>query len=270
VTVDEILTAINIALGNVIVGACPTIICLDVCVDIGWILEAVDNALNECPALRTPTATPTPSAVPPQTPTPKSCQPEPSPSPTTTGAGIILGTAQGAPGTEVVIEASLKSVEVFLGIAGVQNDFSYDASKVSVPVTHVCRETAASTCTTDTDCNGDICVDAPDCQVNPALHKEASIFRFLPLGCSGTDCTGVRAMVFSLIHPNQVMPDGSVLYSCKIDIAAAVTGETVLSVANVAVSCPSPPGCTWSVTGLDGRVVICPGPVLTAAIPDGV
>lgn len=273
VTVDEILTAINIALGNTPVSACPGADCscaAQICVvGVDCILEAVDNALNGCPGLRTPTVTPTPSPVPPQTPTPTSCQPEPPPTPTIPGSGVILGTAQGAPGTEVVIEARLRSVERFPGIAAVANDFAYDTSKISVPATQVCKETPAMPCTTDADCNGDICIDVPDCQMNSALQKEASTFHFLPLGCSGTNCRGVRASVFSVVSPSRLIPDGVIVYTCKIDIAKGATGEAVLSVTNLLVSCPSPPDeCTsWPVTGLDGRVVICPDPALTAVIP---
>jgi hypothetical protein len=262
VTVDEILTAINIALGNTPLSACPGADCscaAQICVvGVDCILEAVDNALNGCPGLRTPTATPTPSPVPPQTPTPTSCQPEPPPTPTIPGSGVILGTAQGAPGTEVVIEARLRSVERFPGIAAVANDFAYDTSKISVPATQVCKETPAMPCTTDADCNGDICIDVPDCQASATLQKEASTFGFLPLGCSGTDCRGVRASVFSVVSPSRLIPDGAIVYTCKIDIAAGATGEAALSAGNVEVSCPSPPdSCTAPVTGVDGRVVIC-------------
>ncbi|MFI5395256.1 MAG: hypothetical protein ACHQ9S_06950 [Candidatus Binatia bacterium] len=270
-TVDEILTAINIALGNTPVSACPGANCscaAEICVvGVDCILEAVDNALNGCPGLRTPTATLTPTPVPPQTPTPTGCQPEPPPTPTIPGSGVILGTAQGAPGTEVTINALLRSVERFPGIAAVANDFAYDASKISVPATRVCKETPAMPCTTDADCNGDICIDAPDCQANPTLQKEASTFHFLPLGCSGADCTGVRAAVFSVTSPNRLIPDGAILYTCKIHIAAGTAGEAMLSTENVAVSCPSPPDrCASSLTGVDGTVVIC-APAATTTPP---
>src|SRR5262249_33104806 len=39
----------------------------------------------------------------------------------------------------------------------------------------------------------------PDCEVNAAIHKEATAFNFQPPGCAGGSmCTAIRALVFSL------------------------------------------------------------------------
>jgi hypothetical protein len=49
VTVDEILTMVNIALGNADATACPNGIPSGVEVNVALILQAVNNALNGCP-----------------------------------------------------------------------------------------------------------------------------------------------------------------------------------------------------------------------------
>jgi hypothetical protein len=48
VTVDEILTMVNIALGNADVTACPNGIPSGAQVDVALILTAVNNGLNGC------------------------------------------------------------------------------------------------------------------------------------------------------------------------------------------------------------------------------
>jgi len=58
VTVNEILTMVNIALGNADATACPNGIPSGAQVDVALILTAVNHALNGCP---TPTPTPTPA-----------------------------------------------------------------------------------------------------------------------------------------------------------------------------------------------------------------
>lgn len=81
VTVDELILAVNIALGNAQVGACPSP-CGGAILEIRCLIEAVNNALQGCPA--TPTATDT--APPTETTTP---------TPTATGipTGTVMATA---------------------------------------------------------------------------------------------------------------------------------------------------------------------------------
>ena len=50
VTVDEIITLVNIALGNVQASVCPHGVPSGAEVDIALIIQAVNNALNQCPA----------------------------------------------------------------------------------------------------------------------------------------------------------------------------------------------------------------------------
>jgi len=77
----------------------------------------------------------------------------------------------------------------------------------------------------------------PACSVNPAINKPDSVFGFQPHGCDATagECTGVRVLVLSY-QGVDIIPDGSVLYSCTID--GAVPGTFALSGENVTVSDP--------------------------------
>jgi streptogramin lyase len=68
VTVNEVLTMVNIALGNADATACANGIPSGAQVDVALVLTGVNNALNGCPT-PTPTSTPTPTP----TPTPTRC-----------------------------------------------------------------------------------------------------------------------------------------------------------------------------------------------------
>jgi hypothetical protein len=67
VTVNELITLVNIALGTADNSACPHGIPAAATVDISLIIQAVNNALNGCPA---PPASPTPIVTPTVTPIP--------------------------------------------------------------------------------------------------------------------------------------------------------------------------------------------------------
>ena len=54
VAINELITMINIALGNATVGSCPAL-CTDNTLDISCLISAVNNALEGCPATPTPT-----------------------------------------------------------------------------------------------------------------------------------------------------------------------------------------------------------------------
>lgn len=60
---------------------------------------------------------------------------------------------------------------------------------------------------------------SPDCVVNPEINKEATQIRFQPSGCEGSDCTSVRAFVFSLQNRDPIA-DGAVLFACNATVAA--------------------------------------------------
>jgi hypothetical protein len=77
--------------------------------------------------------------------------------------------------------------------------------------------------------------------------------------CTGTACTAVRAAVFSLSSPIGPLPDGVILYSCRVSIAAnAAPGDYPLAQVNVVMS--DPLGLPISnVSGSDGVVVVLEG-----------
>lgn len=54
----------------------------------------------------------------------------------------------------------------------------------------------------------------PDCRANDALDIASAAFQFLPLGCSGSTCKQVRAIVETL----DPIVDGAQLFSCKVRI----------------------------------------------------
>ena len=119
------------------------------------------------------------------------------------GPGIKLSAVSAAPGKEVAVTATL--IAAGGKIAGTQNDFS-----VKPPGVTVKRKA-----------NG-----KPDCTVNPSINKSASTFVFRPAGCSGDACTSVRVLVFST-EDVATIPDGSALYTCKLQVAANATPGTV-------------------------------------------
>lgn len=149
---------------------------------------------------------------------------------------ISLSEATGNPGETVDISASLGTEES--EVAGTQNDITFGAdSGIAI---------AART-------NG-----RPDCAVNPEIEKGGTSFAFQPSGCTaGTDCTGIRALVLALDNVDPI-PDGSVLYTCKVAIASSASaGEKTLSNTNTGSSDPS--GGALSTTGTDGRVIVAGG-----------
>lgn len=86
------------------------------------------------------------------------------------------------------------------------------------------------------------------CRVNDAIGKDASLFTYLPQGCQrGFDCTGVRALVFSLSDSNPI-PDASVLYTCTARIDTdALPGRSTIdcseALASTADATPLPASC---------------------------
>jgi hypothetical protein len=196
------------------------------------------------------------------------------PTPAISGPGIALGSAAGNPGDTVSISASLHAPNVTPGVAAAQNDFTYDSTKIAVRASRACASEDSVACGTDADCiaatgvPGDKCIEAPDCEVNATIRKEATQFTFLPQGCTGAACTGVRALVFSFTSPNRLIPDGSVLYSCQVAIGPDTPlGHYALVVGNIALSLPNPPGgrvCGGSSGVLCGAV---DGSVTVAVLP---
>ncbi len=131
-------------------------------------------------------------------------------------ATITIGSGQGEAGTTVAIDIGL-SVGTGALVAGTQNNIDFPAQV----------QVAAKA-------NG-----KPDCAVNPDIDKGGTAFTFQPNGCTpGTDCTGVKALVLALDNVAPI-PDGSVLYTCQVAIAAdAADGDYMLSCSNAGASDP--------------------------------
>lgn len=132
----------------------------------------------------------------------------------TADATIVIGSATGEAPGNAVIEVRLNTgVEV----AGTQNDITF---------------TPQAGIRADDD--GD-----PVCAANEDIEKNGTTFAFLPNGCTpGDTCTGVRALVLALNNVDPI-PDGSVLYTCDIAIAADATGEIPLTCSNAGSSSPA-------------------------------
>lgn len=152
------------------------------------------------------------------------------------GASIDLGSGFGVRGARVSISATLHTMGA--DILGTQNRIEFDRA---TPI-------AADE------------FGMPDCAVNPAIHKDATGFRFLPLGCDpAVDCSSVRVFVLSFANLSAIA-DGSVLYKCHVIIApdasfgshALINSETNASAVN---------GGEVVTTGADGSVTVERTPV---------
>jgi YVTN family beta-propeller protein len=195
---------------------------------------AVSCVGHECTdAPYTPRPTNTPAPVPTATPTTVLEPTATIPAPTPSGdlVTVVAGSATGQPGTQVQLPVSLRTSGE--AVAGVQNDLHFSAAVRVAP-----------------DADG-----APDCVANPAIHKHATMFGFLPAGCQpGTDCDGIRAIVFAFDNFRPIA-DGSVLYTCTVDIAPdAAAGAYPLVVSNVNASDPT--GMPLAATGTDRDIVV--------------
>jgi hypothetical protein len=157
------------------------------------------------------------------------------------GAAVIeVGSAMGSPGQDVTVSVTLRTEGEL--VIGTQNRLSFD------------RETPIAAL------DGD-----PDCTVNPAIEKEGTGFRFLPLNCDPqVDCQSVRVFVLSLGSLDPI-PDNSVLYTCRIAIAAgASAGPHVLT--NLEFAASGLNGHALETTGSHGSVEVLEEPVASIDI----
>lgn len=155
----------------------------------------------------------------------------------TARADVVIagGTSSGAPGTAVGFPVLLHTGGATVG--STQNDLTFDPLHTPIRALP----------------SGD-----PDCTVGSAITAPIADFSFEPPGCTGAACTGVSAIVFSLLAP---IPDGAVLYTCTVDIAAGASGTYPMVIGNA--SSASPTGDSLPTSGSDGSVVV----VSTAPIP---
>lgn len=157
---------------------------------------------------------------------------------------VEVGSATGAAGDQVTFTVTLHTEGA--SVAGVQDDIAFDTINTPVAATAAGR---------------------PDCTVNPDIDKPGTAFGFLPPGCSGTGCTAFRAIVISLSNVDPI-PDGSVMYTCKVNIAAgAAPGSYPLVVSNVGMSTPD--GQPIESTGTDGAIIVSGAPAPTPTATPG-
>lgn len=62
----------------------------------------------------------------------------------------------------------------------------------------------------------------PDCWANPAVGKDDMSFAFHPVGCTGANCTRVRAVVFA-VNNLSALPIGADLFYCNVAPPAGAT-----------------------------------------------
>jgi YVTN family beta-propeller protein len=201
------------------------------------VVAAVRNGCPDPDALtprptRTPTDTPLPTHTPTPTRTPtKTRTPTPTRTRTPLPALVAVSSATGAPGAPVLIAVRLHTMG--RAVVGVQNDIGFDP-----------RAPIAARA------NG-----RPACVVNPAIDKPATTFVFQPPGCRlGIDCVRVRAVVvaFDNVDP---LPDGVMLYTCTVSIAADAPAATYpLTVSTVAASAANAEAI--AARGADGAITV--------------
>ena len=95
---------------------------------------------------------------------------------------------------------------------------------------------------------------APDCAVSPDIQKDATGFRFWPLGCVGQGCTSIRAFVLAFDNSNPI-PDDSVLYTCRVTVDAnAAVGDYPLT--NSGLGASDSEGRFLNANGSNGQVQV--------------
>lgn len=158
-------------------------------------------------------------------------------------ATIIVGSGTGPAGGTTTISVAL---ETDVEVAGTQNDIAF------APQARIAA-----------DDDGD-----PDCAVNGAIDKDGTTFAFQPVGCTpGTDCTSVRALVLALNNVDPI-PDGSVLYTCVIEIAADATTSYPLTCSNAGSG--GPDGERIGTDCTNGTVTIASAEGATIIVGDAV
>ncbi len=147
---------------------------------------------------------------------------------------VQIGGAIGAPGDEVVITVML-TADAGESVAALEHEIVFDPLNTPVAMA----------------ANG-----RPDCAVNPAINKEATLFGFGPFGCDPTqrECTVMRAVVLSILN---VLPiqSGSRLYTCRVHIAPeAPVG--IYALLNTNLLYAPPDGRDLQALGVNGRITV--------------
>jgi hypothetical protein len=153
---------------------------------------------------------------------------------------LEVGYAEALPGDEVTIAVTLSGDGE--DVAGTQNDIWFDADAPIAATAEL----------------------VPDCRVNQAIDKEASVFAYQPPRCAlGETCRGARALILSLFNIDPI-PDG-LLYTCQVALpAGAEAAPHFLHCAEPGASTPS--GEALETTCRDGEVLL-PGGTPRPTLP---
>jgi YVTN family beta-propeller protein len=227
-TVTVLDLADEVVLGEVAVGSRPFALAVN----------CIGSGCTAPPYTRKPTRTAT--ATPPvptrtvtgtATLTPRPLPPTPTPVPE---IFVQLASATGRPGDHVSLTARLDARGH--AVAGVQTDIVFVGQTVVVA----------------TRANG-----RPDCSVNPEIDKPATAFAFQPSGCVASGCDAVRVLVFAFDNTDPI-PDGSMLYTCQVAIAAdAAPGTYTLGTRLVGAS--DPDGAEIGAAAFGGVITVLGG-----------
>ena len=147
---------------------------------------------------------------------------------------VQIGEAEGAPGDEVVIAVVL-TADAGESVAGVEHEIIFDPLHTPVAIA----------------ANG-----RPDCAVNAAINKEATLFGFGPFGCDATqgECNVMRAVVISILNVLPI-PSDSQLYACRVRLSPdAPLGTYPLLNTNLLYAPPD--GRDLPAIGVNGRIVV--------------
>jgi hypothetical protein len=91
------------------------------------------------------------------------------------------------------------------------------------------------------------------CVANPLMPNSG--FAWLPDGCTLGTCSEMRAVIVNLSNPAVTLADGSILYTCDIDVQSdATSGKHPLDISDVVVSDPT--GQPLDAAASDGTVVV--------------
>jgi hypothetical protein len=184
---------------------------------------------------------------------------------TAQAASLTVGPAQGAAGTPTTFSVTLSTAGAM--VAGTQNDISFDATNTPVGTaasgTGTCSVTTSAACVNDVDCapptcttctSGETCVraDGPDCTAGATLANHEAVFSFVGTG-------QMRAIVVGVSPPSvSAIPDGTVLYTCKVNIAStAADGSYPLTLVANSVAFADPAGVVIPAeAGTNGSVTV--------------
>jgi len=177
---------------------------------------------------------------------------------TTSKATIGVGSTSGGIGQPgLSIDVTLNVADATVEVAGTQNTITFSGG-IGAAI-----EIAAKA-------NG-----KPDCTVNAAINKGGTSFAFQPSGCSGEQCTAVKALVLALDNVCPICGTSTTdcpglpacpvtMYTCNIQIndTAAADMDYPLTCSDPGASDPA--GGSLETTCTDGKVSVTNGGSPTA------